>query len=165
MRVVVQKVSQAAVTSTLEGASPETASIGRGLVALVGFERGDTAAECAAAAAQLLKLRLYPEPRPDAAPRPYAAGLAAAGRDLLLVSQFTLNATLKSGRPSFHRALGPDDARPLFEQLFHLCRDGLRATECHVRSGVFGAYMQLHLVNDGPFTVCLTCTDGKCTTW
>lgn len=166
MRLVIQKVSQAAVTSTVEGKAPEVAEITRGLCVLVGFENGDTSVDCLAMSKQLLKLRLFHEPSSESGPgRTYAANLAAAKQDVLLVSQFTLNAVLKSGRPSFHRALGPEKANTLFAEFAKLCQDGLREAECVVKSGIFGSYMQLHLVNDGPFTICMTCTDGKCTTW
>lgn len=166
MRLVVQKVAQAAVTSAIEGKPTETAEIAKGLCVLVGFEKGDTSADCTAMSKQLLKLRIYPEPPTEDGPgRPYAANLASVNQDLLLVSQFTLNATLKSGRPSFHRALEPGNAKELFEEFTGLCREGLRESNCVVKSGIFGSYMQVHLVNDGPFTICLTCTGGKCATW
>lgn len=166
MRLVVQKVSQAAVTSVVEGKTAETAEIARGLCILVGFEQNDTIADCQAMSKQLLKLRIFPEVASEKGPgRVYAASLADVKQDLLLVSQFTLNATLKSGRPSFHRALGPTNASTLFEAFIQLCRDGLSESGCVVKSGIFGSYMQLHLVNDGPFTICLTCMDGKCSTW
>lgn len=166
MRLVVQKVAQAAVTSVVEGRPVETAQIVRGLCVLVGFERGDTSADCAAMSKQLLKLRLYPEePTGNGPGRVYAANVADVKQDLLLVSQFTLNATLKSGRPSFHRALEPESAKKLFEEFVVLCREGLLESGGTVKSGVFGSMMQVHLVNDGPFTICLTCTEGKCSTW
>lgn len=166
MRLVVQKVSQAAVTSVAEGAAAETAEIGRGFCALVGFEKDDTISDCQSMSSQLLKLRVFPEAPSETGPgRVYAANLGDVQQDLLLVSQFTLNATLKSGRPSFHRAMGPTNAGPLFEEFIKLCREGLRERGCEVKSGIFGSYMQLHLVNDGPFTICLTCKDGKCSTW
>lgn len=161
-----QRVAQAAVTSAVEGKPVETAEIARGLCVLVGFERGDTSADCAAMSKQLLKLRLYQEgPTENGPGRLYAANIADVKQDLLVVSQFTLNATLKSGRPSFHRALGPESAKGLFEEFVGLCREGLLGSGCAVKSGVFGSMMQVHLVNDGPFTICLTCTDGKCSTW
>lgn len=166
MRLVIQKVSQAAVTCTVEGRPAETSEIGRGLCVLVGFGKDDTSNDCQSMSKQLLKLRLYDEPASESGPgRTYAANLAAAKEDLLLVPQFTLTATLKSGRPSFHRALGPEKASSLFAEFTNLCREGLRDTNCLVKTGIFGSYMQVHLVNDGPFTICMTCTDGKCTTW
>lgn len=166
MRLVVQKVSQAAVTSVVEGATAETAEIARGLCVLIGFEKDDTLDDCKAMSKQLLKLRIFPEAAAENGPgRVYAASLGDVKQDLLLVSQFTLNATLKSGRPSFHRAMGPTNAGPLFQDFIELCREGLRERGCVVKSGIFGSYMQLHIVNDGPFTICLTCKDGKCATW
>lgn len=162
MRLVVQKVAQASVTSTVSGQPTVTSSINRGLMVLVGFEKGDTEIDIQAMRKYLLKLRLYPST--DDPPKQNILNIADAGVDLLLVSQFTLSATLKSGRPSFHRAMEAGDASQLFMQFVTDCRDNLPEA-CQVGSGVFGSWMQVHLVNEGPVTICLTCKDGKCDTW
>lgn len=153
---MIQRVSQASVTSTLNETTT-TAQIPGGLLALVGFEKTDTEAEAEAAARQLLKLRLFPCDGSAKA----TLNLKDAGKELLLVSQFTLSAALKSGRPSFHKAMPGTPARELWEGFIACCR----AEGVPVQSGVFGAFMQVHSVNDGPFTLCLQAADGKCEAW
>lgn len=162
MRLVVQKVAHASVTSIVEEQAPVTASIGRGLMVLVGFEKGDTVEDLNATSKSLLKLRLFPTK--EESPKNHALAIADAGADLLLVSQFTLTTQLKSGRPSFHRSLNADDARAYYGQFVELCRQGM-PEQCSVQSGIFGAKMHVHLLNEGPFTICLSCRDGKCDTW
>ncbi|PXF40574.1 D-aminoacyl-tRNA deacylase [Gracilariopsis chorda] len=161
MRLVVQKVSQAAVTSSVEGQPTVTSSIHTGLCVLVGFERTDTESDLHACVKQLLKLRLFSD---DTRNTKNSLSVGQAGADLLLVSQFTLNSVLKSGRPSFHRAMPPSDASAMFDRFVQLCKP-VEEGGGVVRSGVFGAWMQLQLVNEGPYTVCLTATDGKCQAW
>ncbi|MDQ3648554.1 MAG: D-aminoacyl-tRNA deacylase [Actinomycetota bacterium] len=131
MRALVQRVSQAAVT--VEG--EEVARIGPGLLALVGVARGDTAERANRMAARLLRLRVLEGDR----------SVAEAGGEVLCVSQFTLLAdTSKGNRPSFTEAAPAEEAEPLYE----LVRDALGA-----QGGVFGAHMQVSLVNDGPVTL------------
>lgn len=162
MRLVVQKVAHASVTSMIEEQAPVTATIGRGLMVLVGFEKGDTIDDMRAMCKSLLKLRFFQSK--DDPPKPNTHSLSDAGVDLLLVSQFTLTAQLKSGRPSFHRAMDASDANGFYNQFVDLCRQGL-PERCCVETGIFGAKMHVHLLNEGPFTVCLSCRDGKCDTW
>lgn len=154
MRAVVQRVSQASVTG-----GGRTAEIGRGLCVLVGFEQNDTERERDALIAQLFKLRVFEAP--DAG-RPWTAKVRDIDGDILLVSQFTLSAQLKSGRPSFHRAMSPEPAKRMWDSFVAAAAE---AHPGHVKSCVFGSMMHVHLVNDGPFTLCLTATDGKCTAW
>ena len=77
--------------------------------------------------------------------------LAAAGGELLVVSQFTLYADLKSRRPGYTKAAPPAVAFPLFEKFMACCRD----RGCHVEHGAFGADMAVSSVNDGPVTLCI----------
>lgn len=166
MRLVVQRVVQAAVTSARDGLPTETADIGKGLCVLVGFERSDTLADCEAMAKQLFKLRVFPEdPTAESCARSNAVNVLLGKKDVLLVSQFTLNATLKSGRPSYHRAMDPQDAKQMFHEFIELCKQKMGTDAGVVKNGIFGSWMQVHIVNDGPFTICLTCADGKCSTW
>lgn len=146
----------------LEGQAPVTATIGRGLMVLVGFEKGDTIDDMHAMCKYLLKLRLFSTK--DDPPKLNAHSLSDTGADLLLVSQFTLAAQLKSGRPSFHKAMDGSDAGSFYTQFVDLCRKGL-PDQCCVETGIFGAKMHVHLLNEGPFTMCLSCRDGKCDTW
>jgi len=133
MRALVQRVSQAAVT--VEG--EEVARIGPGLLVALGVARGDTAEQANRLAAKLLKLRVMEGDR----------SVAEAGGEVLCVSQFTLLADTRRGnRPSFTEAAPAEEAEPLYERV----RDALGA-----KGGVFGANMQVALVNDGPVTLML----------
>jgi D-tyrosyl-tRNA(Tyr) deacylase len=142
MRVVVQRVSEAAVAI----AGREVGRIGTGLVVLVGVEAGDTPADSAWLAGKLAALRIFPddEGKMNNSVREIAGGL-------LVVSQFTLHATTARGnRPGFTRAAKPEEAVPLYECfLADLEREAGRRPE----RGVFAADMQVCLVNDGPVTI------------
>jgi D-aminoacyl-tRNA deacylase len=142
MRVVVQRVSEAAVAI----AGREVGRIGTGLVVLVGVETGDTPADAAWLAAKLAALRIFAddEGKMNTSVREIAGGL-------LVVSQFTLHAaTAKGNRPGFTRAAKPEAAIPLYETfLADLEREAGRRPE----RGVFGADMRVSLVNNGPVTI------------
>ena len=143
MKIVVQRVSRARVTVGGE----EVGVIGRGLLALVGVERGDGEEQAAAAARKLAGLRVFE----DAEGR---MNLAAAdvGGAFLVVSQFTLAGSLARGRrPSFDAAAPPEVAEQLVEALVA----ALRAEGATVATGRFRAYMEVELVNDGPVTFVL----------
>jgi D-tyrosyl-tRNA(Tyr) deacylase len=118
--------------------------IGAGLLVLLCAERGDTMRQGETLLARILAYRMFP----DDAGR-MNRSLADTGGGLLLVPQFTLAADTRSGlRPSFTPAAPPDEARRLFDEMV------ARAMVLHrpVATGVFGADMQVHLVNDGPVT-------------
>jgi D-tyrosyl-tRNA(Tyr) deacylase len=142
MRVVVQRVSEAAVAI----AGREVGRIGTGLVVLVGVETGDTPADAAWLAAKLAALRIFADDEGK-----MNKSVCEIAGDLLVVSQFTLHAaTAKGNRPGFTRAARPEEAIPLYEMfLIDLERETSRRTE----RGVFGADMQVSLVNDGPVTI------------
>lgn len=142
MRAVVQRVSGAAVHI----GGQEHAHIGRGLLVLLGIETGDTGEDLEWLCAKVARLRLFPD-----ADGVMNLDLNEARGELLLVSQFTLLAgTRKGNRPSYIRAARPEEATPLY------LRAKQRFSELvhnHVRSGEFGADMQVKLVNDGPVTI------------
>ena len=134
-----QRVSLARVTPGGE--------IGRGLCVLLGFARGDGKEQAARLAARVARLRIFPDEEGR-----FDRSVEAVGGSVLVVSQFTLIAdTAKGNRPSFAEAAPPEDAEPLYE---HFC-DELRALDVPVETGVFGAKMELELVNDGPVTIVL----------
>lgn len=121
--------------------------IGRGLVVLVGVERGDELAQVEKAARKLSGLRLFAD-----ADGAMNLDLAAVGGQLLMVSNFTVAASLARGRrPSFERAARPEVAEPLIEALV----TALREHGVPVETGRFRANMELELVNDGPVTFVL----------
>ncbi len=129
--------------------------IGRGMLVLVGVERGDGAADAAALAAKLAGLRIFTDPDGK-----MNLDSAAVGGEFLIVSQFTLGASLAKGRrPSFNAAAPPDQARPLVEAVMA----ALEARGLRVAGGRFGADMQVELVNDGPVTFVLEVKDGRVT--
>ena len=142
MRVVVQRVSEAAVSI----AGREVARIGRGLLVLVGIEAADTPADGAWLAGKLAALRIFA----DEAGKMNLSLKEIAG-EALVVSQFTLHAaTAKGNRPGFTRAARPEQAIPLYESFL---ADLEQATGRRPERGVFAADMQVSLVNDGPVTI------------
>jgi D-tyrosyl-tRNA(Tyr) deacylase len=122
--------------------------VGPGLVVLLGVGRGDDAQAAQRLAAKIAKLRIFE----DEAGR-FDRSILDAGGEILAISQFTLLAdTSKGNRPSFTEAAPPADAEPLYERF---CA-ALRAHGLHVATGVFGARMEVELVNDGPVTIVLS---------
>ena len=141
MRIVVQRVTSASVT--VDGET--VGEIGRGLLLLVGIERGDGPEKVRTAAAKLAGLRIFED---EAGKMNLDA--AAAGGAFLVVSQFTLLGNIEGGRrPSFINAAPPEEAAPLVQAL----ADDLRQRGFKVETGRFRAVMQVALVNDGPVTL------------
>src|SRR5262245_59607244 len=140
MRAVIQRVSSASVT-----AGDYSAWIERGLLVLLGVERGDGPLDVEFIARKIRELRLF---EGDGG-REFDRSVEDIGGSVLVVSQFTLAADCRKGRrPSFDAAAPPDTARPLFESVVAALLDaGLT-----VNTGVFQAMMQVSLVNDGPVT-------------
>jgi len=142
MRVVVQRVRSASVAVDGE----ISGKIGPGLLVLAGFEAADTTADLDWMAGKLVRLRLFAD----------EAGVMnrsvlEAGGEVLAVSQFTLYASVKKGnRPSWSRAARGDVSQPLFEAFVAKLAGELGKP---VPTGVFGADMQVSLVNDGPVTL------------
>lgn len=123
------------------------AAIGPGLAVLVGIARGDHADVADRLAARVAKLRIFER---DGR---FDESVLDTGGAVLAVSQFTLLAhTAKGNRPSFTEAAPPAEAEPLYERF---C-DALRVLAVEVSTGVFGARMELELINDGPVTIVLT---------
>ena len=141
MKLVVQRVSHASV----EVESEVTGQIDEGLMALVGFGENDTTKEADYLARKLAKLRVFPDED-----RRMNKSVLDIGGKLLLVPQFTLYGKVKKYRPSFHRALAPEKATELFDYFTEKCREYVE-----VETGVFGAFMQVELLNNGPVTILL----------
>jgi D-tyrosyl-tRNA(Tyr) deacylase len=143
MRAVVQRVSSASVR--VDGET--VGACGRGLLVLVGAGHDDTPDTAARLAAKIARLRIFPDDDGR-----FDRSLLDVGGAALVVSQFTLLAdTQKGNRPSFTDAARPEVAAPLIDRVCEALRDvGVR-----VETGVFGAYMEVDLVNDGPITVVL----------
>ncbi|MFV9505211.1 MAG: D-aminoacyl-tRNA deacylase [Oscillochloridaceae bacterium umkhey_bin13] len=143
MRALLQRVSSASVTV----ADQVIGQIGPGLLILLGVGQGDDAATAVTLANKTADLRIFA----DEAGK-FNRSLLDAGGSALVVSQFTLYADTRKGRrPSFVGAAPPDLAAPLVVAY----ADALRARGIHVETGVFGAMMQVALINDGPVTIML----------
>ena len=147
MKTVVQRVTRAEVRV----AGELVGRIERGLLLLVGVEKGDAEADADATARKVAALRIFP----GRTPMDLTVGDVAGG--CLVVSQFTLCAALgKGNRPSFEPAAEPARAEPLYLRV----ADALRATGLTVATGRFGADMAVDLVNDGPVTFWLETNSG-----
>ena len=145
MRAVCQRVSEARVRidSEVHG------EIARGLVVLLGVERGDDGAKAARLAGKVARLRIF-----EGHTGKFDRSVQDIGGAALIVSQFTLIADSKrqkGTRPDFSRAAPKDEAEPVYESF---CQE-IRDLGIPVQTGVFGAYMALELVNDGPVTIVL----------
>ena len=144
MRAVIQRVRSASVTVEDE----VTGRVGSGFLVLLGVATGDDDDDGTWMARKIAGLRVFP----DDAGR-MNLDLAAAGGEVLLVSQFTLQADCRRGnRPSFIAAASPEIAAPAVDRVGNLLRErhGLK-----VETGRFGATMEVRLLNDGPITIVL----------
>ncbi|WP_273841974.1 D-aminoacyl-tRNA deacylase [Rubrobacter calidifluminis] len=144
MRVVLQRVREASVSVGGE----KVAEIGRGLLLLVGVAEGDGEPQADWLAGKIAGLRIFG----DEAGK-MNLSVRDTGGEILAVSQFTLlTDTSRGKRPSFVRAARPEEAEPLFEYFCEKLREEGVGT---VKRGVFGAVMEVALVNDGPVTIVL----------
>ena len=125
--------------------------VGAGLLVLLGVARGDTADHAERLAGKVAKLRIFED---DAGK--FDRSVLDVGGGVLAVSQFTLLAdTRKGNRPSFTDAAPPEEAEPVYDAF---CQ-ALRRLGLQVETGVFGARMEVELVNDGPVTITLEALD------
>lgn len=144
MRIVLQRVTRASVSV----AGEEVSRIGRGYLLLVGAEHGDDVTVATRMAAKVAALRLFP----GDGDRPFDRSVVDVGGEALVVSQFTLMADVRRGnRPSWAAAAPPDEAAPVV----HAFARALGEAGVPVGEGVFGATMDVALVNDGPVTLML----------
>lgn len=142
MRLVIQRVTHSSVT--IDGNL--YSEIGPGLMVLVGVAKGDTRDDAIWLAAKTVAMRIFPDNEGV-----MNRSLVDTGGELLAVSQFTLNASTRKGnRPSYINAAGHDLAIPLYELY---CEECSRLLGAEVKRGVFGADMQVELLNDGPVTI------------
>ncbi len=142
MRALIQRVRRASVIAD----GQLSGSIGTGFLVLLGIEEADTEEDLTWLSKKIVGLRLFDDDQGL-----MNRSLSEAQGDILLVSQFTLHAATKKGnRPSFIRAAKPEVARPLYEQMIARLNVELGKP---VATGIFGAMMQVELVNDGPVTI------------
>ena len=148
MIALIQRVTSAEVA--VDGRP--VGAIGRGLLALVGVEKGDTDALAERLVERMLTYRVFPDGEGK-----MNRSLLDIGGELLCVSQFTLTADTRSGtRPGFSTAAAPDEGRRLFDLFVERSRQKVK-----VQTGQFGANMQVSLVNDGPVTFWLQASAAR----
>ena len=149
MRAVIQRVARASVEVNDQFVS----RIGAGLLVLLGVAKGDGERDLLYIVEKLQTLRIFGDDQGK-----MNRTLLEAGGALLVVSQFTLlGNTGKGRRPGFDLAAPPDEARALYEQAV----SRLQAAGIEVKTGVFGAHMQVELLNDGPVTFLLDSRRGS----
>jgi D-aminoacyl-tRNA deacylase len=149
MRALVQRVTEAAVQVDGE----VVGQIGKGFLVLLGVTQSDSRAEADLLAHKVARLRIFED-----AEEKMNLALGDVGGGVLLVSQFTLYANARKGlRPSFVAAARPEQASPLVDYF----GQQLRAEGVPVQTGVFGAMMQVSLINDGPVTIWLDTDELK----
>lgn len=145
MRVLLQRVKQANVTveNTIVG------TIAQGFLILLGITQTDTTKEADWMVEKILKLRLFADGETESF---MEKNIQEVNGEILVVSQFTLYGDCRKGtRPSFTEAARPQQAQPLYEYFVNeMKKKGIR-----VQTGIFGAHMQVELVNDGPVTLIL----------
>jgi D-tyrosyl-tRNA(Tyr) deacylase len=151
VRIVVQRVSRASVRVKGE----ITGSIETGVLILVGIGAADVAQDVDHAVEKVANLRIFPDEQGL-----MNRSLRDTGGSALVVSQFTLLGEVRKGRrPSFIAAAAPEIAEPLVDRFVGMLRDAGIRTE----TGIFGAAMEVELVNDGPVTILLEVSEGRVT--
>jgi len=151
VRVVLQRVREASVTVQQE----VVAGIGSGVLLLLGIARSDGEAEALWLAEKVAGLRIFDDP--SSTKGGGSLSLAEVGGEALVISQFTLLAKTERGRrPSYSDAAPGVDAEPLYR-----CFVRALASHVSVKTGVFGADMQVSLINDGPLTLVLSRGEGE----
>lgn len=142
MRAVIQRVCSASVVIDKETRS----RIGEGILILLGVEEADMSEDIEWLCGKISRLRIFKDKEGV-----MNLSIMDIGGDALVISQFTLHASTKKGnRPSYIRAAKPDTAIPLYEE-FVIRLESVLGRK--VKTGEFGAYMQVNLVNDGPVTI------------
>ena len=142
MRVVIQRVSAASVTV----AGETIASIQKGMLLLVGIEEADAHEDVMWLSSKIVNLRIFEDEN-----EVMNLSVKDINGEIIVVSQFTLHAATKKGnRPSYIKAARPEKAIPLYEDFIHQLENQI---DKKIQTGVFGADMQVALVNDGPVTI------------
>lgn len=144
MRAVIQRVSSA--SCSVEGKI--SGAIAQGFMVLIGIEDTDTEEDMTWLAQKIVSMRIFSDEKGL-----MNKALADVNGSILLISQFTLFATTKKGnRPGFTRSAKPEKAIPLYEKMIS---ELSRLMGKKIETGIFGADMQVSLINDGPVTICI----------
>jgi D-tyrosyl-tRNA(Tyr) deacylase len=151
MIALIQRVE----SSKVEVEGKVVGEIGKGVNVLLGVEKGDTEEDIKLVADKLVNLRIFPS---EDGQKEFDRSLEDIKGEILVVSQFTLPASLRKGRrPSFDRSEAPERAKEIYEQFVQY----LRQKGFKVETGVFGADMKVYIINDGPVTFILRSEDLK----
>lgn len=150
MRAIIQRVTKASVTVGEE----QVSSIGRGLCVLLGISVEDTQKDVDYIVRKILNLRVFE----DENDRAWSRSVMDRGFEVLCVSQFTLQCILKGNKPDFHSAMPAELAEPFYNHMLETMRTSYKPEL--IKDGQFGAYMQVHIQNDGPVTIELSSPTG-----
>ncbi|XP_073334072.1 D-aminoacyl-tRNA deacylase 1 [Pagrus major] len=150
MRAIIQRVTKATVTVGEE----QISSVGRGLCILLGISVEDTQRDADYIVRKILNLRLFE----DENGRAWSKSVMEKDFEVLCVSQFTLQCILKGNKPDFHSAMPAELAQPFYNSILESMRSAYKPEL--IKDGEFGAYMQVHIQNDGPVTIELTSPKG-----
>jgi len=142
MKVILQRVTNAKVSVNGE----EISSIGRGVCALVGLCRDDTEKEVDYIVRKMLSFRMFENEEK----KPWSKSVSDLNLEIMCVSQFTLYYTFKGNKPDFRHAMGTEEAKSLYNKF--IAKLGTSYKPNLIKNGVFGAYMQVDITNDGPVT-------------
>ncbi|XP_041063193.1 D-aminoacyl-tRNA deacylase 1 isoform X2 [Carcharodon carcharias] len=150
MKAIIQRVAKASVTVGEE----QISSIGRGICVLLGISVEDTQKDMEYMVRKILNLRLFE----DENGKHWCKSVMDKQYEILLVSQFTLQCVLKGNKPDFHLAMGAEQSETFYNGLLQHIRKAYKPEL--VKDGKFGAYMQVHIQNDGPVTIELESPTG-----
>ncbi|XP_078261709.1 D-aminoacyl-tRNA deacylase 1 [Rhinoraja longicauda] len=150
MKAIIQRVAKASVTVGEE----EMSSIGRGLCVLLGISVEDTQKDMEYMVRKILNLRLFE----DENGKHWCKSVMDKQYEILFVSQFTLQCVLKGNKPDFHLAMGAEQSETFYTNFLQHVRKSYRPEL--VKEGKFGAFMQVHIQNDGPVTIELESPTG-----
>ncbi|XP_048391423.1 D-aminoacyl-tRNA deacylase 1 [Stegostoma tigrinum] len=150
MKAIIQRVAKASVTVGEE----QISSIGRGICVLLGISVEDTQKDMEYMVRKILNLRLFE----DENGKHWCKSVMDKQYEVLVVSQFTLQCILKGNKPDFHLAMGTEQSETFYNGLLQHIRKAYKPEL--VKDGKFGAYMQVHIQNDGPVTIELESPTG-----
>jgi D-tyrosyl-tRNA(Tyr) deacylase len=152
MKAVIQRVCAASVTVSNELIS----SIQNGLCVLIGISRDDTEKDIEYIVKKILNIRLFEAEATNEASSGntrWSKSVVERDFEILCVSQFTLQSTLKGTKPDFHLAMGADQSMDFYQKFLTSLKKSYK--EDKIKDGKFGAYMQVNIQNDGPVTILL----------
>ena len=152
MRVILQRVTSASVTVS----DQVVAQIGAGLLCLCGITTTDKDADTNWISSKILSTRLWA----NSDGKTWSESVQSQNYEVLLVSQFTLHGVLKGNKPDFHLSMAPEEAEKMFQNIVTQVQTKHKGGKERVRVGLFGASMQVELVNDGPVTLILDSDDA-----